>query len=238
MNYTDEAGGLYINLKKGEQVLDGDKSEQFLRWRKNNDGSGDGLGDIGRVQRQQMFIKATIKQLMKPSNILKINKIEELVSEKVVTNVPPSLMVGWFKDFAIGFDFDQNFEMVTVPGDYSDNGIYWEVSDEDYSELTNIIQNHLMPGIENNINVKVYNSTGNDDIVQKAIDKLNKYPFVNVTFAGEYDKELPLTEVLSYTDNNIAKYIASIVNAQNNVYVGNNEEEADLVIIIGNDLDI
>jgi len=238
MNYTDEAGGLYINLKKGEQVLDGDKSEQFLRWRKNNDGSGDGLGDIGRVQRQQMFIKATIKQLMKPTNILKINKIEQLVSEKVVTNVPPSLMVGWFKDFAIGFDFDQNFEMVTVPGDYSDNGIYWEVSDEDYSELTNIIQNHLMPGIENNINVKVYNSTGNDDIVQKAIDKLNKYPFVNVTFAGEYDKELPLTEVLSYTDNNIAKYIASIVNAQNNVYVGNNEEEADLVIIIGNDLDI
>ena len=238
MNYTDEAGGLYINLKKGEQVLDGDKSEQFLRWRKNNDGSGDGLGDIGRVERQQMFIKATISQLMKPTNLLKINKIEELVSNKVNTNVPPSLMVGWFKDFAIGFDFDQNFKMITVPGDYSDNGIYWDVSDEDYDELNKTLQNHLMPGIESNISIKVYNSTTNEDLAQRTIEKLSKYSFIDVTFAGIYEKELPLTEVISYTDSNIAKYVASIINAQNNVYVGNDGEDVDLVIIVGNDSDL
>ncbi|MFP4456367.1 MAG: LCP family protein [Clostridia bacterium] len=236
MNYTDEAGDLYINLKEGEQTLDGDKAEQFLRWRKNSDGSGDGLGDIGRVQRQQMFIKAAIKQLMKPTNLLKVNKIEELVSDKVVTNVPPSNMVGWFKDFAIGFDFDENFEMMTVPGDYSNSGSFWVVSDSDRDQLNKIIQDHLMPGIESEISIKVYNSTGNNDIVEKTIDRLNKYSFINASFAGDYEKELPLTEVVSYTENNIAKYVASIVHAQNNVYVGNNNDDADIVIIIGSDL--
>lgn len=238
MNYTDEAGDLYIRLDKGEQTLDGDQAEQFLRWRKNTDGSGDGLGDIGRVQRQQMFIKATIKQLMKPTNLLKISRIEELVSERVVTNVTPSNMVSWFRNFAIGFDFDEDFKMMTVPGDFSNNGVYWEVSESDYEELNKIIQNHLMPGIESNLKIKVYNSTGKDDIAKKTIDKLNKYSFIDATFAGEYDKRLPLTEVVSYTENNVAKYVASIVNAENNVYVGSKRDDADIVIIIGDDLNI
>lgn len=237
MNYTDDAGGLYISLKKGEQVLDGKKAEQFLRWRQNSDGTGDGLGDIGRVQRQQLFIKATIKQLMKPANLLKINKIEELVLDKVTTNVPPSYMIQWFKDYAIGFDFEKNFSMVKAPGDFSEkNGVYWMIEGEDFDELNKIVQDHLMPDIKNDVQIKIYNSTKNKDIAGKIVDKLNNHSFIHATFAGNYHEILPLTEVRNFTEDNIAKYIASMINAQNNVYLGHNDEETDLVIIIGEDL--
>lgn len=41
MIYDDEGQNLHINFKAGETVkLDGQKAQEFFRWRKNNDGSG------------------------------------------------------------------------------------------------------------------------------------------------------------------------------------------------------
>lgn len=52
MSYTDSAQKLKINLAKGWQTLNGEQAEQFARFR------NDGLGDIGRIQRQQSLIQA------------------------------------------------------------------------------------------------------------------------------------------------------------------------------------
>ncbi|MBC8515019.1 LCP family protein [bacterium] len=49
MTYTDEAGGVKIDLGAGPQTLDGEGAVAFARFR------GDALGDIGRVSRQQML---------------------------------------------------------------------------------------------------------------------------------------------------------------------------------------
>ena len=46
----DDIGGLVIDLYPGEQHLDGDRAIQYVRYR-------DGEGDIGRVGRQQKFVK-------------------------------------------------------------------------------------------------------------------------------------------------------------------------------------
>lgn len=55
---------LHIDLKAGEQTLNGDQAIQFLRWRKNNDGSGGAEGDLGRIERQQMFVKTALKKAL------------------------------------------------------------------------------------------------------------------------------------------------------------------------------
>ncbi|PCJ17572.1 MAG: hypothetical protein COB02_13180 [Candidatus Cloacimonadota bacterium] len=52
LNYTDKAGGLTINIKKGLQVLDGENAEGYVRYR------ADGHGDLGRIKRQRKFIMA------------------------------------------------------------------------------------------------------------------------------------------------------------------------------------
>lgn len=56
MRYVDRAGGLDINIQPGLQTLDGKTALHFVRFRK------DALGDIGRIQRQQQFLKAMLKR--------------------------------------------------------------------------------------------------------------------------------------------------------------------------------
>ena len=62
MKYQDDSQHLYINLKAGKQHLNGDQALQLLRYRH------DELGDIGRIQRQQIVIRALIDQTLNPAN--------------------------------------------------------------------------------------------------------------------------------------------------------------------------
>jgi len=61
MKYSDpyDKPPLYINIPKGQQVLNGKKSVEFLRYRK-----GYIEGDIGRVKAQQQFMKNAFKQCL------------------------------------------------------------------------------------------------------------------------------------------------------------------------------
>ncbi|MCL2493055.1 MAG: LCP family protein [Clostridiales bacterium] len=82
MDYVSVSQNLYIHLKAGQQVLDGDHAVQYLRFRE-----GYTNGDIGRVQAQQAFVKATIKQAMKINNILPVaNAVVNNVDSRITLN--------------------------------------------------------------------------------------------------------------------------------------------------------
>lgn len=59
MNYDDPLAKpeLHIHLNKGVTKLNGKKAIQFLRFRKNNNGTGYPDGDLGRIKAQQQFLK-------------------------------------------------------------------------------------------------------------------------------------------------------------------------------------
>src|SRR5574344_3018654 len=56
MSYDDNSGHLHVHLRKGNDVLDGRNAVGYLRSRH------DGLGDIGRTQRQQWFLKSLLSK--------------------------------------------------------------------------------------------------------------------------------------------------------------------------------
>lgn len=91
MDYDDTSQNLHIHLKAGEQKLDGDKAEQLVRFRHNNDGTSYpeeyGDNDTGRMRTQREFIMQVIKQTAKPENIFKIGEILEVAKEYVITNI-------------------------------------------------------------------------------------------------------------------------------------------------------
>jgi LCP family protein required for cell wall assembly len=88
MNYDDPTQNLYIHLKKGNQILDGGKSEQFVRYRKgNHKGEGYEDGDIGRIEAQQLFLKEFINQKLKPRYILKAGSIFSILKDNMKTNI-------------------------------------------------------------------------------------------------------------------------------------------------------
>ncbi|NCQ43134.1 MAG: LCP family protein, partial [Cyanobacteria bacterium] len=77
MRYTDQTQGLYIDLKEGKQTLNGNQAEQFARFRHDN------LGDIGRVQRQQILLKALREKLQSPQAMFKIPQGLKLLQQEV-----------------------------------------------------------------------------------------------------------------------------------------------------------
>lgn len=81
MNYEDPYANLEIHLTKGYQHLDGNQAGQYVRFR------SDELGDIGRVQRQQRFLKALVDQIMQASTLLKMPKFMNTMDQYVTTDI-------------------------------------------------------------------------------------------------------------------------------------------------------
>lgn len=117
MVYDDTTAGkeFHVDLQEGLQTLNGEQSIQFLRWRKNNDGTGYPDGDVGRIQAQQNFLKEVIKQSLKAKNFTKLPKFIKIYNENIDTNIPLNTVIrgAWA---AKGMDFD-NLNTQTVPGE-------------------------------------------------------------------------------------------------------------------------
>ncbi len=76
-----------IDLKKGEQVLDGPDALAYSRFRYTKD------GDIGRAKRQQQVIKLLIDELLQAKNILKAPQLIDTAIDNVHTDIPITTMV-------------------------------------------------------------------------------------------------------------------------------------------------
>src|SRR3989338_1888095 len=87
MRYVDRAQGLDIDLKKGWQKLSGKQAHDYIRYRH------DYQGDIGRVNRQQIFLKSFREALTKPTNIFKAPLAIHLALREIKTNLPPTVSV-------------------------------------------------------------------------------------------------------------------------------------------------
>ncbi len=90
MNYDDPAQDLHIHLKKGMQHLDGKAAHDFVRFRNYKDGRA----DLARVEAQQAFVKALVKQKLTASNLAKIDELYEIIGENVRTNYSFEALMG------------------------------------------------------------------------------------------------------------------------------------------------
>lgn len=146
MKYSDPVADppLYIDLKAGLQVLDGDKALQFLRFRK-----GYSDQDLGRIRSQQQFMKAAIKQALKVENIGKIPQMIKTYYNNVETNIPLDLILK-FAVSANSYDID-GIQTATLPGEPKYiNGVSFYVPNEE--EMKTIVDNMF------NDNNKEYNN--------------------------------------------------------------------------------
>lgn len=147
MDYDDPTQNLHIHLNKGMQKINGEKAEQLLRFRHNNNGStysqeyGD--NDYGRMKTQREFIKETMKQTLQLKNITKAKKIISAVFENVNTNVEEGL-IKQYLPYAIEINTD-SILMEQLPGEstkYNDVWVY-EYNKKETTSLVKEIQNHL-----------------------------------------------------------------------------------------------
>lgn len=109
MNYSDPDQDLYINIKAGQQVLNGETAQQFIRYRE-----GYVQGDIGRIDAQKLFMTALIEQV---KNNINVSTLVGMINQ-MYTNVTTSLSVADLTYFAKTFFTidDTSINFITFPG--------------------------------------------------------------------------------------------------------------------------
>ena len=119
MYYHDSWDGFTVDLKQGEQHLDGATAIQYVRYR-------DEEGDIGRIQRQQKFLLAVYRKINSANMLVRIPGLAQQLNTMIETNMPLSNMM----DMARGLRNmmrNQGLQMNTVEGTpvYLDDISYW-----------------------------------------------------------------------------------------------------------------
>ncbi|MSU01053.1 LCP family protein [Tissierella pigra] len=112
MKYKDPTGKppLEIDIQPGNQILDGKKSLEFLRYRKgNNNKGGYRDGDLGRIKAQQEFMSSFISKAS--DNML---TVITKGFKHVKTDISLVDSLSWGRK-AIGMT-KEDFEMITLPG--------------------------------------------------------------------------------------------------------------------------
>ena len=131
MRYHDYAGKLHIDLQKGNTILNGKQAVGYLRYRK------DGLGDIGRTQRQQWFIRSLFEKLHSPQVITKIPEVLNICNTYVKTDMS-FYELSQYAAFARSVD-ENKIEIATLPGAPNQRGYisYWILDPKKTQEVIN-----------------------------------------------------------------------------------------------------
>lgn len=235
MYYDDDAQDLHINFKKGETVLlDGQKAEEFFRWRKNNDGTGLADGDLGRIKNQQKFISKLIEKCTDPSIITRVPDILKAIKENVVTNMSGTDMV----KYGLEMISNSGISMETLQG-YNER-IYGQdflVVDPTYNEslleslqITSEVDNSE---VKNKYSIMVLNGTRVNGLAGNLKIELENLGYSNIS-VGNFDKTKEST-ILS-NDKELKKMLSDDTGIK---HLSKNKEDEyqdyDAVIIIGED---
>ncbi len=130
MKYTDETQHLYINFLPGKQVLNGQKLQEYLRFR-------DRVGDIGRVQRQQEVLQVLTRKLVQPITLLKIPQIYAVAREYLDTDLSIGEIVGCVS--LASKNTQQPLQTILLPGEPSGSKYrlsYWLADDQKISQIS------------------------------------------------------------------------------------------------------
>ena len=244
MDYDDTSkdNTLHINLKKGTQKIDGNKAEQLLRFRHNNDGSSYpkeyGDNDLGRMHTQRDFIKATLNQTIRANNIFKLNELLDIVNKHVKTNLSVSLIKDYIP-YAVNFD-TENLQSDMLPNESKKINEIWFVKVTD-SEAEKLVNDMFFGGTkdtsngEKYITVELLNGTGDSEKLEPALKALENNGFDVVKVGNTTtQKTSSITNRTKQEDDTISK-VKSLLNIKSKTTTGKDNVDADLTITLGKD---
>lgn len=239
---TSEDNTLHINLKKGRQKIDGNKAEQLLRFRHNNDRSSYpkeyGDNDLGRMHTQRDFIKATLNQTIRANNIFKLNELLDIVNKHVKTNLSVSLIKDYIP-YAVNFD-TENLQSDMLPNESKKINELWFVKVTD-SEAEKLVNDMFFGGTkdtsngEKYITVELLNGTGDSEKLEPALKALENNGFDVVKVGNTTtQKTSSITNRTKQEDDTISK-VKSLLNIKSKTTTGKDNVDADLTITLGKD---
>ncbi len=229
MRYTDRAGGLYINLTQGEHVLNGEQAEGYIRYR--------GDSDLKRVERQQKFLAAALKQVLKPTNLLKLNQLLRIAFESVKTNIPISVALRYLSLFESLKN--SNVTSYTIEGnsDVWINGInYFE---PDRQKLEQLIETYFYSDIDKQANqqiaVSIVVANGDSASGEQVAQLLRKHGFRVLGLEIDERDDYLVSQVVSDSKEK-ALAVAQVLVLHEVLVEPQMDSSSDVVVTLGKDI--
>jgi len=237
MKYQDFSQHLYIDLKKGEQHLNGEKFLQFARFRY------DAKGDIGRIQRQQQLMRSLVEQTLKPATLLKIPDIIEVIRNSIDTNLSLEELLA-LAGFASKTE-RADVQMLLLPGDFNGDGrqgiSYWLPNQSKIQELVAQHFNHgfFMADTEETTQptrIAVEDSIDNPEAVQTLVRYLRSLGYENVFVSKSSSPILETTKIIAQKgDNSLAAALHNSLGVGEVLVESTGNLASDVTIKIGQD---
>lgn len=199
MEYEDKTQNLKIDLEAGRQILNGEQAEQFARFRK------DSYGDIGRVQWQQILLKALRQRLTSPAILPRIPQALNLLEKHIDTNLTWEEMLA-LVNFGRQLDRDK-VQMVMLPGRFSqveefDHRSYWVISETgrdnvmtEYFETAPRWQSSDRRS-PNRVRIAIQNAADDPGLANRVKEYLAQQNFHNVYVIADSPQLLRETEIV------------------------------------------
>jgi LCP family protein required for cell wall assembly len=207
MKYRDDSQHLYIDIEKGKQRLDGETAVNFMLFRH------DEYGDIGRVQRQQLLIRAVIEQALHPGTLARVPSIFSVIQSNVDTNLSVEELLA-LAGFAAQRE-QKNIEMLMLPGRFGNvevaghNGTisYWLPNDRQIDQMMarNFDVGQTSPPEEEEVSpyirIAIQDSTDRPQAVQSVNEVLQEEGFRNIYVASDWGEPLSQTRIVAQNGN-------------------------------------
>lgn len=237
MKYTDHSQHLYIDLKQGKQHLDGERATAFLRFRY------DRYGDIGRVQRQQMLMRAVVEQALRPQTVLKIPEILSVIGTYIDTNLTVEELVA-----LAGFAAQtkrSDVEMLMVPGGFSGDGkqkiSYWIPSPHKIREMVVDYFDHgNYPDFENKnptrLRIAIQDSVEDSKAVEAMVNYLRERGYGRVFVSDDWGEPLATTRIVAQQGDDLgAASLKAILGVGEVLVESTGTLSSDITIVLGQD---
>ncbi len=234
MWYVDKTAGLYIDLYPGDQTLNPNQAEGYLRFRH------DALGDIGRMKRQQKFIKALLEKFKTPDIFFKMPDLVRVFGENVKTDLSVQDITQLAK-FAQKVELS-NIQVATLPGRPSDSEkiSYWVLDAQKCQKLIDrLIYREKLPKKSSPVTLSLLYSKKyekNIEEIRRIFEDKGFQVICNIPTRKKFNQLLFHSQYARYED---AKKLKSLLKDTENLhfiidldgrYCGN----SDFTVILGN----
>ncbi|MGD9683992.1 MAG: LCP family protein [Candidatus Obscuribacterales bacterium] len=180
MRYRDRSAALNIDLEQGSQLLDGTQAMGFVRFRH------DSLGDIGRVQRQEIFIRAVLDKAMQPASWTHIPQLLEIADRFMLSDLDPgklASLVSFVKAVP-----KENQTLVMLPGRFSGTGD-WEVDRSDTRKIVaKMLGSSFVESERRRLVVSLVNESSDRQLSRKVMKHLRDRGYRNLRLKSSKEK--------------------------------------------------
>ena len=225
MKYHDHSQQLNIDLQPGVQHLNGEQAVGYARFRH------DATGDLGRIERQQKFLRAVVRELLSPDHVLRLPKVADTFLKTVNTNMTLSDINGLKR--IVERAGPEGMRMAMLPGTPDTvHGQSVLVLDPEQVQQT---VNRVLWG--QGIRVRLLNGTDVSGLAAKTAELLTENGY-DVLETGNAEKKSDTTLILDHRgQSRRAERVSSVLGGGVISAAPDGENEADVTVILGRDME-